>query len=76
MRGNTHTFLGMNIEIKDNMLQIYMVKNLEDIIKMFGEDVSTLCTSTATRNFFEVREDYKQLSENKGEFLQLVLEKL
>ena len=28
-RGNKNTFLGMNIEIKDNITQVYMVENLD-----------------------------------------------
>ena len=76
MRGNNHTFLVINIEIKDNTIQVYMVKQLEECIESFGEDVSTLVTSPATKNLFEVREDVKQLSENKVELFHLVVEKL
>ena len=55
--GNKHTLLGMYIEIKDSNIKVYMVKNMEDCIEMFGEEVSTLVTSPATKKFFKVRED-------------------
>ena len=41
VRGNKHNLLGMNIEIKYNIIQVYMVKQLEEWITMFGEYVST-----------------------------------
>ena len=43
---------------------------------MFGEDVSTLVTSLATRKLLEVREDSKQLSKKKGELFHSVVVKL
>ena len=65
MRGNKHTFLGMNIEIKYNTIQIDKVEQLEECIEFFGEDVTTSITSPATKKLFGVREDSKQLCENK-----------
>ena len=66
MRGNKHTFLGIYIEIKYNTIHVDMVKQLEDCIEMSGEDVSTPIKYPANKILFEVREDAKQLSENKG----------
>ena len=43
---------------------------------MFGEEVSTLVTSPATKNFLELMKDAEKLSENKGEFFHLLVEKL
>ena len=43
---------------------------------MFGDDFSTLFTSTATNKLFKVREDDKQLSKKKRTFLHLVVENL
>ena len=43
---------------------------------MFGEEVSTLVTYPATKNFFKVMKDAEQLSENKGDFFHFLVEKL
>ena len=45
-----------------------MVEHLKDYIENFGEDVSALVTSTATKIIFEVREHSEKLSKKKGEF--------
>ena len=65
MRGNKHAFLGINIDIKYNRIQVDMVKHLEECIGMFGEDDSTLVTSQGNKKLSEVMEDAKQLSEKK-----------
>ena len=44
-----HNLLGMNIEIKYNMIQVNMVKQLEERIEIFGEDVSMSVPSLATK---------------------------
>ena len=66
MRGNKHTFFVINIYINNNTIQVDMVEQLEECKEKFGEDVSTLVTSTETKEFFEVREDSEQLSDKKG----------
>ena len=76
VRCNKHSFLGMNIEIKDSMIQVGMVKQLEERIEIFGEDVSTSVTSPATNKLFEVREYSEQLSKKKVKMFKLVVEKL
>ena len=58
------------------MIQVDMVKRLEECMEIFGEDVSTLVTSPATKKFFEGREDAKQLSDKRRELFHLVVEKL
>ena len=52
MIGNNHTFLGTNIDIKENTLKFDIVKKLEECIEMFGEDVSMSITSLATNKLF------------------------
>ena len=49
---NKHTFLGMKKYIKGNILQVDMVKQLEECISMFGEDISTSVSSPATNKLF------------------------
>ena len=66
VRWNKHTFLGINIKIKDNTIKVDMFEQLEDCIEMFGEDVNTSVTSQANKILSEVREYAKQLSEKKG----------
>ena len=73
VKGNKNTFLVMNEQIKDSTIQVDMVEQLEKSIEMFGEEVSTVVTSPAGKKFFEVWEDAKQLSENKGELLHSVV---
>ena len=69
MRGNKHTFLGVNIDIKDNTIHVDMFEKLEG-------DASKSVTSTVTKKLFEVREDYEKLSDKKGELFHLVVVKL
>ena len=59
----------MKIDIKDNIIQVDMGKQLEGCIAMFGEDVSTSVSYPATKKWFEVMEDAEKLSEKKGEIL-------
>ena len=66
MRGNKHTLLEINIEIKDSPIQVDIVNQLDECIEMFDEDISTLVTFTTTMKSFEVREDAEQLSEKMG----------
>ena len=51
VRGNKHIFSGVNIEIKDKIIKIDMVKQLEDCIAMFGGNASTSMSSLATNKF-------------------------
>ena len=53
MRGNNHIFLGMKIDIKDNIIQVDIIKQLEECIEIFGEDVSTSVSSPATNIFLK-----------------------
>ena len=76
VRGNNNIFLGVNIEIKDNIIQVDMVKQLEECITIFGEDFSTTFKSPATKKLFEVRKDSEKLLENKGDLFHSVLAKL
>ena len=55
MRGNKHTFFGIDIEIKYNTIKVDTVKHLEDFISMFVEDVSTSVSYPVTKKLFEVR---------------------
>ena len=89
VRGRNHTFLGTNTEIKDSMVQVDTVEQLERCIEIFvediitsvtsfvtnkfGEDVIALVTSPATKKLFEVREYSEKLSENKGKLFHSVV---
>ena len=48
VRGNKHTFLGTNIDIKYNIIKFDRVKRLEEYMKMFVEDHSTLVSYPKT----------------------------
>ena len=54
--GKNHTFLVMNMEIKDNMTQADIVKQLEECIESFGDDVSASVTSPETKKKFRSEE--------------------
>ena len=42
VRGGKHTFLGMSIEIKNNVIHIDMVQNMKECMTVFGEDNKTV----------------------------------
>ena len=48
VRGNKHTFLGTNIDIKYNIIKFDRVKRLEEYMKMFVEDHSALVSYPTT----------------------------
>ena len=76
MRGNKHTFLGINIEIKNNIIHINMVEHLRGCLTIFGEYFITPVSSPATKKLFEVREDAEKLSEKKGYIFHSAVEKI
>ena len=49
---------------------------MEECIEIFGEDVSTLVTSPATKKLFEVREYFEELSYKNRELFHSVVAKL
>ena len=53
-----------------------MVEQLEECKHFFGEDVSKLVTSLATKEFFKAREDEKNLIKKKVESFHLVEKKV
>ena len=53
--GNKHTILDMNIEVRDNIIQVDMVKKLKECKTIFVEDISTSVSSPETKKLFEVR---------------------
>ena len=73
VRGDKHTFLGMNIEIKNNIIHIDKVKNMRELRKFFEKYVSTPVLSPATKHI-EVSEDEKQLSYKKVYLFHSVVE--
>ena len=52
VRRNKLAFLGMNIDIKDNIIQVDMLEQLEECISIFGEDASTSVLSSETKKHF------------------------
>ena len=53
-----------------------MVKHFEECLAMFGEYVITSVLYLATKQLFEVREYFEQLSENQGELFHSIVAKL
>ena len=48
-RGKKCSFLGMSFEIKENIIQVDIVEQLEECIAMFWEDVSLSVSFLSTK---------------------------
>ena len=59
--GKKHSFLGMDIEVKDHVVKISMKKHLQKIIDDFesdtGEILDETVASIATHGLFDVNEE-------------------
>ena len=50
---NTHIFLGMNITIRDDgKFEVNQVERLQEVTKMFGEDISKRLSSIASIDIY------------------------
>ena len=62
-RGQSHTYLGMDITFMDNgKAQIHMPGYIEDAIKAYEDDITGEATTPAQKNLFEVDEHSPPLS--------------
>jgi hypothetical protein len=77
-RGDKHTLLGMHITMnrEKKQVEIEMVDQLKEAIKLFGEEVDDRVTSPATKSLFLVNEKCEQLDEAKSEIFHSVVAKL
>ena len=77
VRGNKHTFLGMNIEILgDKKIQIDMREQLQEAIDMFPENTTMKASSPASRYLFQVDDNAKQLNKEQSEIFHSTVAKL
>ena len=76
-RGNKHTFLGMNITMRDDgKFEIDQKEHILEAIEAFGEDVSKKVSSIASSDLFKVDETSKALSDEKSVTFHSVSAKL
>jgi hypothetical protein len=76
-RGNSHTFLGMDIKIRnDGKFEILQKDHLEEAFEMFGEDLTRNVTSPASSDLFQVDQDSKSLDDVKSKVFHSVSAKL
>jgi len=75
-RGNKHTYLGMNIEIKDKKVHIMMRDYLQEAIDAYGEAITTNATTPATRALMEIDQDSKLLEKRRADIFHHIVAKL
>ena len=77
MRGRKHSYLGINIEILDDKrVVIDMREQIKEIVLAFGEDVSTIVSSPASRHLMQVNESGIPLDPKKAETYHSLVAKL
>ena len=78
--GEKHSFLGMEIKVKDHVVKISMKKHLQKIIDDFksdtGEILDDTVASIATHGLFDVNEEISELDGAKTEIFHSVTAKL
>jgi Ca2+-binding EF-hand superfamily protein len=76
-RGDTHTFLGMDIKIRnDGKFEILQTDHLKEAFEMFGEDLTRKVTSSASSYLFQVDNNSKMLDDTKSKVFHSVSAKL
>ena len=76
-RGNRHSYLGMNIEIRnDRKVAVGMIEEIKKIIADFSEEISGRVTSPATRDLYNTTIFSKALINEKKEEFHSVTQKL
>ena len=77
MRGNKHTFLGMNITIrKDRKFEVEMTEQLKETIQAFGEEITGVVTTPAGSNLMKVPGQDEELDEERVKRFHSVVAKL
>ena len=58
IRSNEHSFLGMNIIMRDDSkVQVEMKDQLEELFEMFGEELSEKASIPAAKHLWNVEKD-------------------
>ena len=76
-RGNKHNFIGMDIElVEDVIINTGMQGYINEAIETFEEDIPKGLTSSATSRLFHVTEGADKLSKEKAATFHSTVEKL
>ena len=75
-RGNKHTYLGMNFEIKDKKVIMTMKDYLTECIDSFGEVLNSNARTPANPSLMTVNEDAEKLNEEKQALFHHIVAKL
>mmetsp|Transcript_17140 Transcript_17140/g.24232 ORF Transcript_17140/g.24232 Transcript_17140/m.24232 type:complete len:86 (+) Transcript_17140:4085-4342(+) len=77
VRGNKHTFLGMDVEFKGNgTIGITSKKYLEECIESFGEEMIRKVPTPSKDDFFEIDTESADLDEEKKSIYHHIVAKL
>ena len=76
-RGKEHTFLGMKITFNDDKtVKIIMEEYVQEAISDFKEDITTVATTPANKNLFNVNPQSPRLDKAKSDRFHSVVAKL
>jgi len=64
-RGSEHSYLGIDIEIKDKQVTMRMTKYMQECIDSFGEAINTTATSPGNSTLMLVNEESEELEDIK-----------
>ena len=77
VRGDKHTFLGMNMTFtKDKKIHIKMKEHLQEAIDAFPEDINAEVTSPVGRYLMLVNEDAEKLDQHRADIFHSITAKL
>lgn len=75
-RGKKHSFLGMEMELRDGMIIISMKKHIDKAIEEFKGEVNRTATTPAKGYLFEVRENAEKLDSEMADNFHSVVASL
>ena len=75
-RGKVHTYLGMDIELKDRKVYIRMKKYLEECIESFGEAINTAATTPASKGLMDIKDGMMLLEERRKTIFHHIVQKM
>ena len=77
VRGNDHTYLGMNVSVgSDKQISISMKDQIQETLDAFPEDINSEVSSPAGRHLIQVNDNGVPLSKEKAELYHSIVAKL
>ena len=75
-RGKEHTFLGMDIKIRDDKkIEIDMIEQIKEAIEWLDEKIENSASSPANKKLFTSDDDAQQLNDEKSELFYSIVAK-